>query len=138
MGFSITSPHLGRVKAGLSKVKIELVVRDSAVVVAQRLVDPLRKSFQAAGASSELVADIRVHDGHLNDLVMRNRGARGDVIVGVGGESRSADEAEELEWGGLYSGPKAPVRLVAARSSADVHRMWSNEMTRALDRAVKA
>lgn len=137
MGFSITSPRLTHVAAAMDKVKIELVVRDSAVVVADRLVPPLKQALQNAGGSAGLVADVRVHDGHLNDLVMRGQAARGDVIVGVGGESRHADEAEDIEWGTLYEGPKAPVRVTAARSSADVYRMWSNEMTRELDRAIK-
>lgn len=138
MGLSITSPHLARVQAGMAKVNIGLVVRDSAVVVADRLVAPLRQAATAAGASKQLIAGIRVHDGHLNGLVMRDRGHFGDVIVGVDGASRAADEAEDLEWGTLDTGPKAWVRSTAARSQAEVHRMWSNEMTRELDKRVGA
>lgn len=136
MGFSITSPRLAHVEAGMDRTNIGLVARDSAVIVADRLVAPLRTAAQAAGASRRMVTEIRVHDGHLNDLVMRDRGYKGDVIVGVGGEGRSADEAEELEWGNLDEAPKAWVRTTAARHAADVNRMWSAELTRELDRRV--
>jgi hypothetical protein len=138
MVFSITSPHLARVQAGMERVNIDLVIRDSAVVIADRLVQPLQQAATAAGASKKLVATIRVHDGHLNDLVMRDRGHFGDVIVGVDGASPVADEAETLEWGSLETGPRAWVRTTAARNAAQVHRMWSDEMTRELDRRIGA
>lgn len=138
MGFSITSPRLSHIAAGMERVNIGLIARDSAVNVADRLVQPLRQAAARGGASARVVKDIRVHDGHLNDLVMRNTGHFGDVIVGVDGSSIAADEAEELEWGSLEASPKAWVRTTAARSSAEVHRMWSNEMTRELDRRVGA
>lgn len=136
MGFSITSPRLNHVEAAISKLNIGLVARDSAVIVAEKLVDPLRTAAQHAGASRQMVADIRVHDGHLNELVMRDHGSRGDVIVGVSGEARSADEAEDREWGTLDEPPRAWVRTTAARRAADINRMWSAELTRELDRRV--
>lgn len=137
MGFSITSPRLAHVESAITKLNIGLVVRDSAVTIAGRLVPPLQQAAQRAGGSRQMVAQISVHDGHLNGLVMRNRGSYGDVIVGVDGASRVADEAEELEWGSLEAGPAAWVRTTAARHAADVHRMWSDEMTRELDRRTR-
>lgn len=132
----IDSPDIRRRAAGMERVNIGLVVRDSAVTVADRLVDPLRQSAAAAGASSGLQDAIQAHDGHLNGLVMRDRGSFGDVIVGIDGASRHADEAEDLEWGTAETAPTGWVRTVAAARARDVHGMWGNEMTRELDRQV--
>ena len=134
--FSITSKDWERRAKRLAAVNVGLVVRESAVVVAHRLVPPLQQALRAAGGSAAAAGDVQVHDGHLNQLVMRNQGQRGDVIVGVSGESRHADEAEELEWGGIDTPPRAWVRTTAAKSARDVHTMWGNEMTRELDRRV--
>jgi hypothetical protein len=134
--FSISSPDWAKRAAGLAKVRPQLVVRDAAVVVAERLVEPLRASARAAGASQGMVGNVRVHDGHMSDLVMRDQGHRGDVIVGVDGFSRHAEEAESLEWGSLDERPMAWVRTTAARLHREVSTMWSNEMTRELDRQV--
>jgi hypothetical protein len=130
----ISSPTMDRRATRMSSTPIELVARDAAATVAQRLVEPMRSAVQAAGGSAALAADVQVYDGHLDELVMRHPGARGDVIVGVGGRSRHADEAEELEWGSLDRGPAGWVRTTAARHGRDVMRMWSNELTRELDR----
>jgi hypothetical protein len=83
-----------------------------------------------------MVSAVKVHDGHMNDLVMRERGSFGDVIVGVDGTSPAAEEAEEREWGGLDSPPSAWVRTTAAKVAKDIITMWSNEMTRELDAKV--
>lgn len=136
MGFSIDSPHLTRVAAGMERTNIGLVAKDAAVTVADMLVAPLKRAATAAGASEEMVSAIQTHDGHLNDLVMRDRGSFHDVIVGVGGESLYADEAEELEWGTPDVAPRAWVRTTAQQRAADVGRAWSNELTRELDRSV--
>lgn len=136
MGFSIDSPHLARVEAGMERTNIGLVARDAAVTVADMLVNPLKRAATAAGASSGMVSAIQTHDGHLNDLVMRDRGSKGDVIVGVGGENPYADEAEELEWGTPDTAPRAWVRTTAQQRAVDVGRAWGNELSRELDRSV--
>ena len=135
-GFSVTSPALARRGARMLKTPIEVVVRDAAVHAAHLLVDPLRRAARAGGASNGLVGAITVHDGHLNDLVMRDHGRKGDVIVGVEGRSRYADEAEELEWGGIDTPPVGWVRTTVASRTRDVRVAWSNELTRGLDRHV--
>lgn len=132
----ISSPDIQRRASGLERVNVGLVARDSAVVVADRLVAPLRQAAATAGGSSGLVSAIQAHDGHLSQLVMRDRGSYGDVIVGVDGHSRHAQEAEDLEWGTLESPPTGWVRTTAAARGRDVTTMWSNEMTRELDRQV--
>lgn len=132
----ISSPVIDRRATRMAALRIEDVVRDSAVVVADKFVEPLRTAARAAGGSAALVSSVQTFDGHLNELVMRDAGHRGDVIVGIGGDSRHADEAEELEWGSIDQAPKAWVRMTAARRGHDVVGMWSNEMTRELDRRV--
>ena len=116
------------------KTPIEVVVRDDAVHAAQLLVEPLRRAAKAGGGSDGMVGAIMVHEGHLNDLVMRDHGRKGDVIVGVEGRSRFAGEAEELEWGGIDSPPVGWVRTTVASRTRDVRVAWSNELTRSLDR----
>jgi hypothetical protein len=132
----ISSPDIQRRAAGLERANITLIVRDSAVKVADRVVGPLRQAAAAAGASSGLQIAIQVHDGHLNSLVMRDRGSYGDVIVGVDGTNRHADDAEDLEWGTFETPPTGWVRTTVAARRHDVHARWSNEMTRELDRQV--
>ena len=133
-GFSVTSPAIARRAGKMQRTPIEVVVRDAAVHAASKLVEPLKRAAAAAGADRGLVGAVSVHEGHLNDLVMRDRGHRGDVIVGVSGDSKHAEAAEELEWGGLEAGPKAWVRTTVAHHARDVRTSWSNELTRGLDR----
>lgn len=134
--FSITSPDFAKRAARMQSVHIGIVARNAAVIVATKLVDPLRAAATASGASGGVIQDIKVHDGHLSDLVMRDHGNRADVIVGVDGHSKHTDEAEELEWGGLDSPPRAWVRTTVTKRSRDIVRDWSNELTRGLDKAV--
>lgn len=136
MGFSISSPDLQRRQSGMERTNLGLVARDSAVVVADMLIAPMRQAAAAAGASAGMQAEIRTHDGHMNALVMRDRGSFGDVIVGVDGHAAHADEAEDLEWGTPDTAPYAWVRTTAARRGHDVMRAWGNELTRELDRSV--
>lgn len=130
----ISSPTVDRRAARMASTVIEDVVRGAAVEVAGRLVEPLRDALQRGGGSSGVAGAVRVYNFHTNTLVMRERGSAGDVIVGVGGESPHSDEAEELEWGGLYEGPRAWVRGTTGRLGTQVTTMWSNELTRELDR----
>ena len=134
--FSLTSLAWAKRGAGMQRANITLIVRDSAVHAAGLLQAPLQQAVRAAGGSAALAEAVTVHEGHLNDLVMRDAGHRGDVIVGVSGENRHADEAEELEWGSVDAAPAAWVRTTTARLGHDVVTMWSNELSRALDRAV--
>lgn len=120
----------------MQQANVTLIARDSAVHAAGLLQVPLQTAARAAGGSEGMAGAVTVHDGHLNDLVMRDKGYRGDVIVGVSGESRHADEAEDLEWGSPDAAPAAWVRTTTARHGRDVVQMWGNELTRALDRAV--
>lgn len=146
-----TSATFDRRAVRMQRVDVGLLAREAAVVIADRLVEPLQQAARAAGGSEEMVSAIETHDGHLNDLVMLERGDKGDVIVGVGGESPYAEEAQVLEWGGRMleavavrgnalalaqetQSPKAWVRMTAARRGRDVTTMWSNELTRELDR----
>lgn len=131
----ISSPDLAKRAAGLAKVNPTLVVRDAAVVAAGRLVTPMRAAASNAGGK-QLASAVQVHDGHLNDLVMRDRGQKGDVIVGVSGEHRQASSAEELEWGGVDSPPTAWVRSTASQHGSAIVSAWSNALTRELDRKV--
>lgn len=110
------------------------VARVTAVRTARAVLQtPLRRALRAAGGQ-QAASDVIVHDGHLNDLVMRMPSARHDVIVGVSGESRHADLAEELEWGGLDSSPKAWVRQTAGQLGHAVTDRWSAELTTELDK----
>lgn len=131
--FRIDSPALERRASRMAGTDIGLVARTSAVKTAGTLVQPLKSALRQAGGAAAS-RDVRVHDGHLNDLVMREQGRRGDVIVGVGGESQHADTAEELEWGGLDVGPKAWVRATVAQRAFDTVDRWSRELTAELDR----
>lgn len=120
----------------MAAINIGTVVRDAAVETAHKLVDPMRAALRAAGGSEGAVADVMVHDGHLSELVMRDHASRGDVIVGVDGMSKHADEAEEIEWGGLDRGPAGWVRTSVGRRARDITEMWSNEISRQLDAKV--
>lgn len=133
----IGSPAMDKRADRMASLRVEDVVRDAAVKVAGTLVAPMRSAIRAAGGSVQLANEVRVHDGHLNELVMRDRGSKGDVIVGVGGESLYADDAEELEWGSLDSGPRAWVRSTAGQRGFEVTAAWSNELTRGLDRGCR-
>lgn len=134
--FSITSPDWERRARGMARTNIHLVARDAAVVVGEKLVVPLREAARRGGASEQLVAAIDVHDAHSSALVMREHGDRADVIVGVDGLSPQAEAAEELEWGSMESRPVGWVRSTYEARKRDVVTMWSNELTRQLDRQV--
>lgn len=132
----ISSPALDRKASRMDALRIEDVARDAAVKTADTLVSPLRRAARAAGGSAALARDVRVFDGHLNELVMRDGAHRGDVIVGVGGESPHADDAEELEWGSLEVNPTAWVRHTVAERAHETVDRWSSELTRELDRQI--
>lgn len=129
----IDSPDLARRAQRMEACRIEDVARRSAVRTAGTLVRPLRTAARAAGGAV-LANEVQVHDGHLNQLVMREPGSYGDVIVGVSGECPQADRAEELEWGSLEENPRAWVRATAAQHGYDVTARWSAELTTELDR----
>jgi len=130
----ISSPRMTRLASRMEACDIGDVARRTAVKTAGTLVTPLRAAVRSAPGGAQVAREVRVHDGHLNGLVMRERAGRGDVIVGVSGDSEQADLAEELEWGGLDTSPRAWVRSTVSQRGPEVIQHWSAGLTRELNR----
>lgn len=138
-GFSITpSAPFKRAMVAAVSLNITTLTQATTATVATRFVAPLRESASTAGASKAAVAQIAVHKvDNSNDLVMRQQGQAGDIIVGVSGHSPEADVLDELEWGSAAESPRAWVRNFHTHNAHEVYDAWSNELTSELNRRLK-
>lgn len=138
-GFNIT-PSTSFQRAMVSAATLDLVklTQAATATVATQFVKPLQESASTSGASKKAVGEIAVHKvDNPNDLVMRQRGETGDVMVGVTGHSPEADSLDELEWGGVAEGPRAWVRNFHTHHAHEVYDAWSSELTNELNRRLK-
>lgn len=135
--FSVTSPRLDRLATRMRKVDIvDDVIVPAARHTAELFVKELKDAYQHAGASEGLVSAVKVY-WNQDDLTNRERIPHGALCVGLPGSLREADEADELEWGGLDTGPKGVIRNTVASRRKTTVQLYSTRMTRELDRVLR-
>lgn len=134
-GFDITpSPAFKRASQAMQVLKIGEVVVDATMRTSASIIPSLRQSATAAGASKKMVGAITVINARSGGLVMRQAAEGGDTEVGVPGSSEHAEEADDLEWGGLTESPKAWVRNWFQHEGGKVNERWSRDLTSELNR----
>lgn len=137
--FDITpSAAFKRAADAMATVSISEVVVAATMRTASESISGLRDSAKSAGASRSMVGAVTVLQApSAADLVMRQRAEPGDIMVGVSGHSDHAEEADDLEWGGVSEGPRAWVRNWHSHNQGAVNAQWSDALTTELTRRLR-